>query len=82
MVMLLEAPSMLLRNFTQTNSNCFILAYLCCSACLSGHIPGNFDERYVLLPSGMSKRFVYTKYEEACRKSQDNCVSRTKFEGI
>ena len=49
---------------------------------LPGWIPGNFDERYVLLPSDMSKRFVYRKYEEACHASLKNCVSRRKFEAI
>ena len=47
---------------------------------LPGRVPGNFDERYVLLPSDMSKRFVYRKYEEAC--SLEKCVSRRKFETI
>ena len=49
---------------------------------LPDRVPGNFDERCVLLPSDMSKRFVYRKYKEACRESLDRCVCRRSFEGI
>ena len=49
---------------------------------LPDRVPGNFDERRVLLPSDISKQFVYRKYKEACLESLDRCVCRRSFEGI
>ena len=76
MEMLVEALSML--SLAQTQS---IVSFLRNFASvhalpLPGRVPGNFDERYVLLSPDMSKQFVYRKYEEACRASQERCVSR------
>ena len=50
---------------------------------LPGRLPGQFsDEKALLLPSHMSKRYVYRQYKQVCEESNDLPVSRRKFEDI
>ena len=50
---------------------------------LPGRLPGQFsDEKALLLPSHMSKRYVYRQYKQVCEESRDIPVSRRKFEDL
>ena len=49
---------------------------------LPGRIPGQFsDERVLLLPSEMSKRYVYRQYCSAVQADEER-ISRRKFENL
>ena len=49
---------------------------------LPGRIPGQFsDERVLLLPSEMSKRYVYRQYCSALQADEER-ISRRKFENL
>ena len=48
---------------------------------LPGRMPGVFsDEKALLVPSSMSKWYVYRQYEQACREKGEIPVGRRKFE--
>ena len=50
---------------------------------LPGRMPGQYsDEKALLLPSNMSKRYVYRQYCSACNKKGDIPVKRRKFENL
>lgn len=50
---------------------------------LPGRLPGQFsDEKALLLPSHMSKRYVYRQYKQVCEESRDIPASRRKFEDL
>ena len=50
---------------------------------LPGRLPGQYsDEKALLLPSHMSKRYVYRQYRLACNKKGEVHVGRRKFEDL
>ena len=50
---------------------------------LPGRLPGQFsDEKALLLPSHMSKRYVYRQYRQACNEKREIPVGRRKFENL
>ena len=50
---------------------------------LPGRLPGQFsDQKALLLPSHMSKRFVYRQYKLGCEITADIPISRRKFESL
>ena len=50
---------------------------------LPGRLPGQYsDEKALLLPSYMSKRYVYRQYCQACDEQKEMHVSRRKFENL
>ncbi|SMN01906.1 hypothetical protein SPONL_198 [uncultured Candidatus Thioglobus sp.] len=49
---------------------------------LPGRMPNHRDSDVVILPSDMSKSYVYRKYAEGCEKSGEYCFSRRKFEEL
>ncbi len=49
---------------------------------LPGRQRGNFDEKYLLLPSDMNKTYVHKKYIEACIEDMKQPFKRRKFESL
>ena len=50
---------------------------------LPGRLPHQFsDEKALLLPTHMTKRFVYRQYCEACTHNREKPVCRRKFENL
>lgn len=50
---------------------------------LPGRLPSQFsDEKALLLPTHMTKRFVYREYRLACTKNREVPVGRRKFENL
>ena len=49
---------------------------------LPGQNHTNKDEQYLLLPSDMTKAFVYWKYRNACDKEGVSPFQRRKFESV
>ena len=50
---------------------------------LPGRLPGQFsDEKALLLPTHMSKRYVYRQYRQACNEKREIPVGRRKFENL
>ena len=49
---------------------------------LPGRMPNHRDSDVVLLPSDMSKSYVYGKYVEACRAEGEYSFSRRKFKDV
>ena len=49
---------------------------------LPGRMPNHRDSDVLLLPSDMSKSFVYRKYVDSCEQLEQSYLSRRKFENL
>ena len=49
---------------------------------LLGRMPNHRESDILLLPSDMSKSFVYRKYVESCKQLDQCYISRRKFENL